>query len=156
MIFLSRFGFFRLTTGDFADCGLPPEQCARERAFLVTTQKWKVWSAEMYTPERDAQVRATRSLGTMPLIVLTASDHSQDFAASLPPETRTPENLMQFEQIWQELQSELAALSTNSIHRLVDGAGHSSFQFDLAYTPITRGAILQVIEAARSGTPLKP
>lgn len=156
MIFLSRFGFFRLTTGDFADCGLPPEQCARERAFLVSTQKWKVWSAEMYAPERDAQVRATRSLGALPLIVLTASDHSRDFAASLPPEARTPENLRQFEQIWQNLQADLAALSTNSVHRLVDGAGHSSFQFDSDYVPITNAAILQVIKSVRSNTPLKP
>ena len=154
MIFLSRFGFFRLTTGDFADCGLPPEQCARERAFLVSTQKWKVWSAEMYVPERDAQVQATGSLGMMPLIVLTASDHSRDFAASLPSEMRTPETLRKFEQTWQELQSELAALSTNSLHRLVDGAGHSSFQFDLHYTPIKRDAILRVVGAVRTGQPL--
>jgi pimeloyl-ACP methyl ester carboxylesterase len=151
MILLSRFGFSRLTSGDFADCGLPPEQCAEERAFFVSTQKQEVWAAEMYAPERDAQVRATGSLGTMPLIVLTASDHSQDFAASLPSETRG-----QFEQIWQGLQSELAALSTNSIHRLVDGAGHSSFQLDSAYIPITNTALLQVIEAARTGEPLKP
>jgi len=151
LILLSRFGFSRLTAGDFADCGLPPEQCAEERAFFVSTQKLEVWAAEMYAPERDAQVRATGSLGTMPLIVLTASDHSRDFAASMPSETRG-----QFEQIWQELQSELAALSTNSVHRLVDGAGHSSFQLDSAYISITNAAILQVIEAARTGEPLKP
>jgi pimeloyl-ACP methyl ester carboxylesterase len=150
MIFLSRLGFSRLTTGDFADCGLPPEQCAEERAFAVSTQKLEVWAAEMYAPERDVQVRATGSLGTMPLIVLTASDHSRDFAASMPSETRR-----QFEQIWQELQSELAALSTNSIYRLVDGAGHSSFQLDSAHIPITNAAILQVIESARTGNPLE-
>ena len=96
----------------------------------------------------------TGSLGMMPLIVLTASDHSRDFAASLPSEIRTPETLRQFEQTWQELQSELAALSTNSLHRLVDGAGHSSFQFDLHYTPITKDAILRVVEAVRTGQPL--
>lgn len=157
LILLSRFGLFRLTAGDsFVDCGLPPEQCAQERSFALSTQRMAVWAAEMYAPERDAQVRATGSLGTMPLIVLTAGDHSRDFAASLPSEIRTPETLRQFEQIWQELQSELAALSTNSNHRLVDGAGHSSFQFDPAYTPITDAAILQVIEATRTGEPLNP
>jgi pimeloyl-ACP methyl ester carboxylesterase len=151
LILLSRFGFSRLTAGDFADCGLPPEQCAQEKAFFASTKKVEVWAAEMYAPERDAQVRATGSLDTMPLIVLTASDHSQDFAASMPSETRE-----QFEKIWQELQAELATLSTNSIHRLVDGAGHSSFQLDSAYIPITNAAILQVIEAARAGEVLKP
>jgi len=157
LILLSRFGLFRLSAGDsFVDCGLPPEQCAQERAFALSTQRMAVWAAEMYAPERDAQVRATGSLGTMPLIVLTAGDHSRDFAASLPSEIRTPETLRQFEQIWQELQSELAALSTNSNHRLVDGAGHSSFQFDPAYTPITDAAILRVIEATRTGEPLNP
>ena len=155
LILLSRFGLFRLTAGDyFVDCGLPLEQCAQERAFALSTQRMAVWAAEMYAPERDAQVRATGSLGTMPLIVLTASDHSRDFAASMPASTPS-ETRRQFEQIWQELQSELAALSTNSIHRLVDGAGHSSFQFDPDYSPITNAAILQVIEAARTGRPLE-
>jgi hypothetical protein len=149
MIFLSRLGFTRLTVGDFANCGLPLKQCAEEHAYFSSTKRLEVWAAEMFAPERDAQVRATGGLGNMPLIVLTAGDHSRDFAASMPEDMRTG-----FEPIWQELQTELAALSTNSIHQIVDGAGHASFQLDPAYVPMTNAAILQVIEAARCGEPL--
>jgi hypothetical protein len=105
--------------------------------------------AEMKAPERDAQVRATQTLGTRPLVVLTAEDHRHDFAAGISAAAQA-----QFEGIWRELQTELAALSSNSVHRTIEGAGHSSFQFDNAYAPLTSAAILEVVEAARLGRPL--
>jgi alpha/beta hydrolase family protein len=57
-------------------------------------------------------------------------------------------------QIAAELQAELAALSINSVHRIVDGAGHQWLQLDHTYVPMTSAAILQVVEAARTGQPL--
>jgi hypothetical protein len=63
----------------------------------------------LLAPERDAQVRRTANLGDKPLMVLSAGDHSRDFAAGVSPTART-----RFERTWRTLQSELAALSTDS------------------------------------------
>jgi pimeloyl-ACP methyl ester carboxylesterase len=149
MRLMARLGLFRLTNGDFTNCGLPTLQCAEERAFASSTSKWDTWTAEMYAPERDAQVRDTGNLGARPLVVLTAGDHRRDFVAGISAAAQ-----MQFEDVWQELQAELAALSINSVHRIVDGAGHQSLQLDHAAVPMTSAAILEVVEAARSGQPL--
>jgi pimeloyl-ACP methyl ester carboxylesterase len=146
-------GLLRLTSGDVADCGLPARQCAEFQAFNVA-KRWDIWSEEMFAPDRDAQVRQTQRLGAMPLVVLTANDHSQDFAAQVSADS--PELKDQFEPTWQELQDELAMLSTNSLHRISAGAGHASFQLDQKYVLELNTAILQVIEAARTGQPLKP
>jgi len=105
--------------------------------------------AEFYAPERDAQVRATGNLGSRPLVVLSAAEHGRDFAAGTSAVTQA-----QSARVWQELQVELAALSSNSVQRTVDGAEHSSFQFDNAYAPLTSATILEVVEAVRLGRPL--
>jgi len=149
MRLMARLGLFRLTNGDFANCGLPALQCAEERAFASSSSKWDTWTAEMYAPERDAQVRDTGNMGARPLIVLTAGDHRRDFAAGISAAAQ-----MQFEDVWRELQTELAGLSINSVHRIVDGAGHQSLQLDHTSVPMTSAAILEVVEAARSGQPL--
>jgi pimeloyl-ACP methyl ester carboxylesterase len=146
-------GLLRLTSGNAANCGLPARQCAEFQAFNVA-KRWDTWIEEMFAPNRDAQVRQTQSLGAMPLVVLTANDHSQDFAAQVSADF--PEIEDQFEHTWQELQDELAMLSSNSLHRIIAGAGHASFQIDQKYVPATNTAILQVVEAARTGQPLKP
>jgi len=149
MRLMARLGLFRLTNGDFTNCGLPAVQCAEERAFASSARKWDIQAAEMYAPERDAQVRDAGNFGTRPLVVLTAGDHGRDFAAGLPAAVH-----IHFERAWRELQVELVALSTNSLQRIVDGAGHQSLQLDQAYVQITSAAILQVVEAARTGEPL--
>jgi pimeloyl-ACP methyl ester carboxylesterase len=143
---MARLGLFRLTNDDFANCGLPAVQCAEERAFASSSSKWDTQTAEMYAPERDAQVRDTGNLGARPLVVLTAGDHRRDFAAGISAAAQA-----QFEGVWRELQAELAALSSNSVHRIVDGAGHQSLQLDHAFVPMTSAAILDVVEAARTG-----
>ena len=146
---LARVGFLRLTGHFPATCGLPERACAEERAWAYTTGRTDSYLAEMLAPERDAQVRATGSLGDKPLVVLTATDHRESFGVVLPPA-----EAVVFEQTWQSLQGELAALSSNSIHRTVEGATHSSLQFDAQTARMTGGAIRQVVEAARTGQPL--
>jgi pimeloyl-ACP methyl ester carboxylesterase len=146
-------GLLRLTSGNAANCGLPARQCAEFHAFNVA-RRWDTWIEEMFAPDRDAQVRQTQTLGAMPLVVLTANDHGQDFAAQVSADD--PELKEQFEQTWQALQAELALLSTNSLHRIIVGAGHASFQLDQQYVPALTTAIRQVVEAARTGQPLKP
>ena len=49
---------------------------------------------------------------------------------------------------------QMAALSTNSIHTIVEGADHASFWLDAETAKVSVAAILQVVEAARTGQPL--
>jgi pimeloyl-ACP methyl ester carboxylesterase len=147
--FLTRLGVFRLTGGDMAECGLPVQQCKEEQAYFATTRHSVTWGQEMLAPDRDAQVRATGDLGDKPLVVLTAGDHSRDFAAGVSPAART-----RFEHTWYTLQSELAALSTDSTHLVVERAGHSTLQTDRQDAQVTSAAIEQVAEAVRTGRPL--
>src|SRR5829696_9164849 len=149
MTFLTRLGVFRLSGGDMTECGLPTQQCKEEQAYLHSTRYKVTWGQEMYAPERDAQVRATGDLGDKPLVVLSAGDHSRDFAAGVSPAGRT-----RFEHTWHTLQSELAALSTDSNHRVVEGAGHSTLQTDREDAQETIAALVRVVKAVRSDEPL--
>ena len=149
MTFLTRLGVFRLTGGDMAGCGLPARQCKEEQAYLRSTRYRQTWGQEMLAPDRDAQVRATGGLGDKPLVVLTAGDHSRDFATGVSGTART-----QFERTWHNLQSELASVSTDSTHLVVEEAGHSTLQTDREDAQLTSAAIGQVVEAVRTGRPL--
>jgi hypothetical protein len=100
--------------------------------------------AEMGAPERDAQVRTTPGLDGRPLVVLSASDHSEQ---GLPPPT-----VAQFERDWLRLQAELATLSSNNQHLVVEGSRHGTLQ--TTYAGVTSDAIRRVVEAARTGQPL--
>ena len=149
MAYLARLGVTRLSGGDMSECGLPVRQCKEEQAYFATAQYLVTKRQEMYAPERDAQVRATGDLGDKPLVVLTAGDHSRDFAAGVSPAART-----RFEHTWYTLQSELAALSTDSNHRVVEGAGHSTLQTDREDAQETIAAIVRVVKAVCSDEPL--
>ena len=52
-------------------------------------------------------------------------------------------------------QTELAALSDNSVHLVVAGASHQSLLDNQADAAVSSQAITQVVDAARTGTPLK-
>ncbi len=67
--------------------------------------------------ESSAQVRATRPLGNLPLRVL--SRDPSNVMAALPPYVMKSVN-----QVWQQLQEELAQLSTNSTRVIATGSGH--------------------------------
>ena len=55
---------------------------------------------------------------------------------------------------WAEKQAAMAALSTNSAHRVVDGATHSSLISDEDDAAVTSQAILDVVTAIRNAEPL--
>ena len=80
----------------------------------------------------DDQLRAARSLGEMPVVVLTA-DSSLD----------TPN--------WESVQQNLVALSTNSQWIVVEDSSHD---IHLDQPQQVASAILNVIEAVQSGEPL--
>ena len=57
---------------------------------------------------------------------------------------------------WKEMQDELAALSTNSLHITIDGSTHGSLVFNQDHAHMVSEAILKMVEAARSGGRLAP
>jgi hypothetical protein len=84
----------------------------------------------------STQVNQSGSLDNIPLLVLTTTKHDT------PPEQ---------EELWQDWQIDLTALSTNSLHKVVQGADHASFWLDGETAKVSIASILQVIVAARAG-----
>lgn len=135
---LARLGVFRLFFAmggelDFQD--LPPQQHAEVAAF---------WSSPRYllsqrTENAAAIFAETKDLGTLnnlPLVVITAGRRSSP--------------------VWLELQDELVTLSSNSVHLTIAEASHASLVFHPDHAQATSAAILQVIEATRTGQSLAP
>src|SRR5215210_3880770 len=131
---LTRLGVIRLSNFYPAHPDLPPQQRAQIEAFNSSTQQVSTTAQEFRaTPDTTAQVRSAGSLGETPLAVVSAGEQ--------PPG-------------WLEMQDELAALSPNSIHRVVEGATHESLLYDKGDAQVTSAAIEQVIEAVRTDRPL--
>jgi hypothetical protein len=51
-------------------------------------------------------------------------------------------------------QEDLASLSTNSVHRVIEGAAHSDLVLEEEAAAATSQAILDVVSSVRSGRPL--
>jgi pimeloyl-ACP methyl ester carboxylesterase len=132
---LTRLGVIRLINFYPAHPDLPSQQRAQIEAFNSSTQQ-VVTTVEEFgaTPQTNAQVRSTQSLGDKPLAVVSASQQSSD---------------------WLEMQDELAALSTNSIHPVVEGATHESLLYDKGDSQVTSATIEQVVDAVRTDRPLR-
>ena len=107
---------------------------AQIEAFNSSTQQVATTVEEFSaTHQTNAQVHATGSLGDKPLAVVSAGEQSPD---------------------WLEMQEELAALSPNSVHRVVDGATHESLLYDKGDSQVTSAAIERAVEAVRADRPL--
>jgi pimeloyl-ACP methyl ester carboxylesterase len=85
-------------------------------------------------PDALKQARALESIGGAPLIVITAAEGQQAG--------------------WASAQDELATLSTNSVHRIVPGATHTSLLDDRADAAQSSRAIRDVVRAIRAAIPL--
>jgi hypothetical protein len=79
-------------------------------------------------------VHNTPALAQKPLAVVTAGQQPLD---------------------WLQIQDELAALSTDSAHRVVAGATHSSLLFAERDAAVSVATIDQVVQSLRIGQPLK-
>jgi pimeloyl-ACP methyl ester carboxylesterase len=131
---LTRLGVIRLTNFYPAHPDLPAQQRAQIEAFNSSTQQLATTVEEFSaTPQTNSQVRSTQSLGDKPLAVVSAGQQSPD---------------------WLEMQDELAALSPNSIHRVVEGATHESLLYDKGDSQVTSAVIEQVVDAGRTDQPL--
>jgi pimeloyl-ACP methyl ester carboxylesterase len=137
--FMARFGILRLFhLEESFIAGLPPREYGEMKAFLATSRGWLV-GADGLIAWRDLsreQVNATRSLGNLPLFVLsvTEQDHYAD--------------------VLTKLQTELPALSSNSKHVTVEGATHYTLVSKQEYAVLVSDAILQVIQEVRTGASL--
>ena len=133
---LARLGIVRLTHFLPAHPDLPPQQRAEVAAFNSSTRQVATSAKEFgATSATCTQARAMRSLGSKPLAVITADDQ--------PPG-------------WRLMQNELAALSSNSIHRIAAGTTHASLLFSQRDAALSSAAIAQVIMSVRVGQPLNP
>jgi pimeloyl-ACP methyl ester carboxylesterase len=131
---LTRFGVIRLSNYYPAHPDLPQQQRAQIEAFNSSTQQVSTTVEEFRaTPETSAQVRSAGSLGETLLAVISAGEQPSS---------------------WLEMQEELAALSPNSIHRVVEGATHESLLYESRDAQVTSAAIDQVVEAVRTDRPL--
>jgi hypothetical protein len=113
---------------------LPPQQRAQIEAFNSSTQQVGTTVEEFRaTPETSAQVRSMGGIGDKPLAVISAGQQSSS---------------------WLEMQDELVALSSERIHRVVDGATHESLLYDKRDSQVTSAAIEQRVDAVRTDRPL--
>jgi len=132
---LARIGVVRLFYKLFpAPPDLPQHQRAQIDALSPSTRQVSTTSLELRaTPQTATQTRSLRSLGDRPLAVVTAG-------------TQEPE--------WLELQNDLATLSPNSTHRVVEGATHTSLLYERSDAQATSAAIVEVVTAVRNDRPL--
>jgi len=118
-----------------ASSDLPPQAHDEVRARMATAQNLRGTIEEYLQAGTFAQeAAALDDLGNKPLVVLTAGTGSRDG--------------------WTEAQNHLATLSTNSVHRVIAGATHQSLVGDEKDAATTSQAVIDVVSATRSGSPL--
>ncbi len=120
-----------------ASAGLPPEAWAEARALLCTGRHNRGYrDAAVGLKAALTQAQALTSLGDKPLIVVTAAEDAHGG--------------------WLPLQEKMAGLSTNSVQRVIQDASHASLIEDEGDSANAIDAILDVVEAVRSGATLPP
>jgi len=136
---MSRLGLLRLV-GTPVNPHLSPQLQQISKTAWARSQTFDVLIAEMESVhESAAQVRATGSLGDIPLVVISASNSFEAF--------RTPDSNFPFDEanhIWMVLQSDLAQLSTSSTHLISDTGTH---HIHTAEPEMIVAAIRQMIRA---------
>src|SRR5918994_2512686 len=131
---LARVGLMRLLYV-LVPSDLPPEAWAEARASMSTATHNRVVREDVVGLKAAlAQAQALTTLGHRPLIVVTAAEDAHER--------------------WLPLQDEMAALSTNSVHPVIQDATHTSLIEDQGDSANSIQAIVDVVTAVRSGEPL--
>jgi pimeloyl-ACP methyl ester carboxylesterase len=126
----ARLGVVRLLFKlDPASPELPQQQREQIDALTPSTRQWSTSALEFLAPTQTLRLGSPGSLGNKPLAVVTAG-------------TSEPS--------WLKLQDKLATLSSNSIHRVVEGATHTSLVYDRSDSQATSAAIVEVVAAVRN------
>lgn len=124
---LARIGLVRVLTGQLITQNLPPEAQPAYNAFSVTPRFVQAFSDEGTSLQESlAQADAIKSFGDLPLIVLTAALNQQAG--------------------WQDMQTELLELSSNSQQVFAENSGHN-IQVDQPEAAVT--AILDMVSQLR-------
>ncbi len=129
----ARVGLARLY-GDLVGGTLPArsEEMLRANTAQASTVRSVV---DEYLRGGDASRKAAslRDLGDKPLVVLTAGEHPAS---------------------WMTVQKKSTTLSTNSVHRVVDGATHQGLEDEKQYAAHITRAVLDVVTSIRNNQPL--
>ena len=130
----ARVGLVRLV-GSFGYADLPPQARDEVRAKTATADYASGWIDEFVQANASgAEAALLTDLGDKPVVVLTAgaeTDPTHDAA-----------------------QAKLAGLSTNSSHRVIEGASHPGLITDQHDAEATSRAVLDVVASVRSAAPL--
>jgi pimeloyl-ACP methyl ester carboxylesterase len=130
----ARVGLVRLV-GSTGYGDLPPQSRDEVRAKTATADYAAGWIDEFVQANASgAEAAMLTSFGDKPLVVLTAgveTNRTHDAA-----------------------QGQLATLSTNSRHRVIEGASHAGLIIDQRYAQATSRAVLDVVTSVRRAAPL--
>lgn len=130
----ARLGLGRLIV-QFSPSELPAPYRDEANASAATAKDMAAFIDEYAVAGRSAsEAGALTTLGGKPLIVLTAE------LGNSPG--------------WMPHQDAMATLSTNSRHDVVPGSTHQSLTDNPAHAAVVSGAIVDVVEAIRTGLPL--
>ncbi|HYO35944.1 MAG TPA: alpha/beta hydrolase [Geodermatophilus sp.] len=133
---LARFGVARVLPTSFWSA-LPEPAASQVRALGTSPRGWRNTADDYATlPALLTQARSLSTLGSTPLVVLTAAGHDAD-------------------PTWAPAQNRMAALSTNSSHRQAE-APHAGLLDEQRGADLSVRAVNDVVQAARSGTNLPP
>jgi pimeloyl-ACP methyl ester carboxylesterase len=126
----ARLGLGRLyAQSDFGS--LPPRSRDEVRASVATASMLRSTIDEyLQATASTEQAAALRDFAAKPLIVLTAG--------------------IGHDAAWSAAQNRMATLSTNSVHRIIDGASHEDLIVDEEDAATTTQAILDVVSSVRS------
>lgn len=140
---MTRLGIMRLMgTGDFSGWGYPPEIVPQLVALHSSNQAFDTYYAETI-PARPAlqdAAAASEHLGSLPVAIVWAGEQPLTAAADL--------------QLFAQIKRDMAAYSTNSLSRDIEGANHGSILGTEQYAQQVTQAVLDVIASAQSGEPL--
>ena len=128
---LARIGAVRLLYELYpAPPDLPQRQRAQIDALSPSTRQVSTTALELRaTPQTATQTRSLRGQGDKPLAVISAGTQESE---------------------WLDLQDDLATLSSNSTHRVVEGATHTSVLDDRSDAQATSTAVFEVVSAVRN------
>jgi pimeloyl-ACP methyl ester carboxylesterase len=130
----ARLGLIRLYN-QLAGASLPPRFEDQVRARTATAGNLRSTIDEyVHAAASVQQAAALHDFAGKPLVVLTAA--------------------VGHDAAWSAAQNHLATLSTNSVHRLVDGATHEALVGEEGSAAVTTRAILDVVASVRRAEPL--
>ena len=134
---MARIGLFRVVSFIPVDANLPARQQAELKAYY-SSRKVADHVKRLYDafPAMLAQVRGAGDLGARPLVVVVGGA-SENASGTLG-----------------ELQDEEVGLSSNGAKRVVAGADHVSLVRKQEHAAETSKAIIEVVEAVRTGRTL--